>query len=351
MRTTGWRYLCESGATVEAEGGINQLWVADITYIRLGCEFVYLALVLDVFSRKVVGWALGRKLASGLAVAALEEAIAEREPPPGLVHHSNSGVQYACREYVALLEKQQMIPSMSRPGNPYDNANCESFMQDIETGRDLRSPDIWIWSNCGAKWASLSSSITTGSGCIRRWATALRKSLRKNRTHNPPGRLRVQPLSFPFPSARATTELLGIGDSNAVPFPRPQSPAVSDQGGPMTASLVSSQGFTYKMTRVTLSNCLISGVHLTVLLTSLSNGTSAFIFNKALWGVGLWLRDTGRGLARGARLSPESPDIARDPKSKIAPRINTDEREQYGRFPRSALLAPQIFPLAAAAAP
>ena len=112
--------------------GINQLWVADITYIRLGCEFVYLALVLDVFSRKVVGWALGRKLASGLAVAALEEAIAEREPPPGLVHHSDRGVQYACREYVALLEKQQMIPSMSRPGNPYDNANCESFIKTLK---------------------------------------------------------------------------------------------------------------------------------------------------------------------------------------------------------------------------
>ncbi len=203
--------------------GINQLWVADITYIRLGCEFVYLALVLDVFSRKVVGWALGRKLASGLAVAAFEEAIAEREPPPGLVHHSDRGVQYACREYVALLEKQQMIPSMSRPGNPYDNANCESFIKTLKR-EEIYAHRYMDLEQLRSRWASLSSSITTGSGCIRRWATALRKSL-KNRTHNPPGRLESATIEFSISSARATTELLGIGDSNAVPFPRPQPPA------------------------------------------------------------------------------------------------------------------------------
>ncbi len=78
--------------------GINQLWVADITYIRLKAEFVYLAVVLDGYSRKVVGWALERTLASRLAVAALEDAIVERQPPPGLVHHSDRGVQYACAE-------------------------------------------------------------------------------------------------------------------------------------------------------------------------------------------------------------------------------------------------------------
>src|SRR6516165_1234855 len=82
--------------------GIDQLWVADITYIRLRSEFVYLAVILDGFSRKVVGWKLQRTLASSLATAALEEAIARRQPPPGLVHHSDRGVQYASAEYLAI---------------------------------------------------------------------------------------------------------------------------------------------------------------------------------------------------------------------------------------------------------
>jgi putative transposase len=112
--------------------GINQLWVADITYIRLHAEFVYLAVVLDRYSRKVVGWALDRTLASRLAIAALEHAIAERKPPPGLVHHSDQGVQYASGEYVLVLRRHHMIPSMSRPANPYDNASCESFMKTLK---------------------------------------------------------------------------------------------------------------------------------------------------------------------------------------------------------------------------
>ena len=112
--------------------GVDQLWVADITYIRLKTEFVYLAVILDGFSRKVVGWSLERTLASCLAVAALQEAIATRKPPPGLVHHSDRGVQYASEEYVAVLETQGMIPSMSRPANPYDNASCESFMKTLK---------------------------------------------------------------------------------------------------------------------------------------------------------------------------------------------------------------------------
>jgi len=112
--------------------GINQLWVADITYIRLQAEFVYLAVILDTYSRKVVGWALGRTLASRLASAALEQAIRKRQPPLGVVHHSDRGVQYASDEYVALLEKHGMIPSMSRPANPYDNASCESFIKTLK---------------------------------------------------------------------------------------------------------------------------------------------------------------------------------------------------------------------------
>jgi transposase InsO family protein len=112
--------------------GINQLWVADITYIRLRREFVYLAVILDVFSRKVVSWSLGRTLEARLVLAALEQAIAERQPAPGLVHHSDRGVQYACADYVELLEKHHIVPSMSRPGNPYDNAFCESFMKTLK---------------------------------------------------------------------------------------------------------------------------------------------------------------------------------------------------------------------------
>jgi len=112
--------------------GINQLWVADITYIRLQREFVYLAVILDAYSRKVVGWELDRTLAARLPIAALEKAITERQPPPGLVHHSDRGVQYASGDYVRILSRQQMIPSMSRPANPYDNASCESFMKTLK---------------------------------------------------------------------------------------------------------------------------------------------------------------------------------------------------------------------------
>jgi len=112
--------------------GTDQLWVADITYIRLKAEFVYLAVILDAFSRKVVGWALDRTLANRLTIAALEQAIAQRRPRPGLVHHSDRGLQYARGEYVAVLEKFGMVPSMSRPANPYDNASCESFIKTLK---------------------------------------------------------------------------------------------------------------------------------------------------------------------------------------------------------------------------
>jgi putative transposase len=112
--------------------GIDQLWVADITYIRLRAEFVYLAVILDGFSRKVVGWALERTLSSRLATAALQQAIAKRQPRPGLIHHSDRGVQYASGEYAAILDQHHMIPSMSRPANPYDNASCESFIKTLK---------------------------------------------------------------------------------------------------------------------------------------------------------------------------------------------------------------------------
>jgi len=111
---------------------VNQLWVADITYIRLRTEFVYLAVVLDAFSRRVIGWALGRTLEAKLAVTALHTALTERKPQPGLVHHSDRGIQYASQEYTDMLKQHKARISMSRKGNPYDNAACESFMKTLK---------------------------------------------------------------------------------------------------------------------------------------------------------------------------------------------------------------------------
>jgi transposase InsO family protein len=111
---------------------INQLWVADITYIRLRAEFVYLAVVLDAFSRRVVGWSLGRTLEAELAIAALRMALIERQPGPGLIHHSDRGVQYASNAYTEIPKQHQAVISMSRKGNPYDNAACESFMKTLK---------------------------------------------------------------------------------------------------------------------------------------------------------------------------------------------------------------------------
>jgi transposase InsO family protein len=126
--------------------GIDQLWVADITYVRLAEEFAFLAVVLDAFSRRVIGWALDTHLRADLATAALKMAIEERRPRPGtLVHHSDRGVQYACAEYTSLLEAHGILPSMSRIGNPYDNAKAESFMKTLKQeevdGRDYRNLD------------------------------------------------------------------------------------------------------------------------------------------------------------------------------------------------------------------
>jgi transposase InsO family protein len=111
---------------------VNQLWVADITYIRLRCEFVYLAVILDAYSRRVVGWALGRSLEAELTLTALRRALAARSPLPGLVHHSDRGVQYAGGAYTALLAEYGIRGSMSRTGNPYDNAYAESFMKTLK---------------------------------------------------------------------------------------------------------------------------------------------------------------------------------------------------------------------------
>lgn len=111
---------------------INQLWIADITYIRLEVEFVYLAVVLDAFSRRVIGWALERTLEAKLTMAALKMALSRRQLKAGLVHHSDRGIQYAADDYTSLLVQHGIQISMSRKGNPYDNARTESFMKTLK---------------------------------------------------------------------------------------------------------------------------------------------------------------------------------------------------------------------------
>ncbi len=119
--------------------GVDQLWVADITYIRLAEEFVYLAVVLDAFSRRVIGWALDRTIEDDLTVAALQMALSQRTVLPGLVHHSDRGSQYASGDYTDLLKKHGLEISMSRKGNPWDNAACESFMKTLKYEEVLRN--------------------------------------------------------------------------------------------------------------------------------------------------------------------------------------------------------------------
>ena len=115
-----------------ALSGIDELWVADITYIRLLREFIYLAVILDAFSRRCIGWALERHLRAELALEALKMAIAARAVKDGLVHHSDRGVQYASADYTGLLEDSGIRISMSRRGNAYDNAKAERFMRTLK---------------------------------------------------------------------------------------------------------------------------------------------------------------------------------------------------------------------------
>jgi transposase InsO family protein len=128
----GWRVVPNLTRGMELSG-LDQLWVADITYVRLREEFAYLAVVLDAFSRRVIGWALETHMQASLPLAALKMALEARKPQPfSLVHHSDRGVQYACADYVEVLEQHNILSSMSRPANPYDNAKAESFMKTLK---------------------------------------------------------------------------------------------------------------------------------------------------------------------------------------------------------------------------
>jgi putative transposase len=127
-----WRVVPNLARQMELTG-IDQLWVADITYVRMSEEFAYLAIVLDAFSRRVIGWALETHMLASLVIAALERAIAARQPKPGtLVHHSDRGLQYASSDYTDILNANGILMSMSRVANPYDNAKAESFMKTLK---------------------------------------------------------------------------------------------------------------------------------------------------------------------------------------------------------------------------
>ena len=134
----GWRVYPNLAASLVMTT-INQLWLADITYIRLLEEFIYLAVILDAFSRRAIGWALEQRLETSLTLSALAMALEQRRPAAGLVHHSDRGVQYASQDYVAVLEMHQIRISMSRPANPWDNATCESFMKTLKCEEVYRS--------------------------------------------------------------------------------------------------------------------------------------------------------------------------------------------------------------------
>lgn len=118
---------------------INQVWIADITYIRFATSFVYLAVILDSFSRKVIGYALSNRLDTDLALAALRMALAERQPAAGCIHHSDQGVQYASHEYIKELKHWGFLISMARTGNPYENAQAESFF------KTLKYEEVNLW--------------------------------------------------------------------------------------------------------------------------------------------------------------------------------------------------------------
>jgi transposase InsO family protein len=126
--------LPEMGVT-----GLDQVWVADITYIRIKNGFVYLAIILDVYSRRVVGWAISKRLTAEIALEALECAIEHRKPLPGLVHHSDQGVQYLSEKYVAKCQGSGIHISCSRRGNPYDNAFAETFF------KTLKREEVYLW--------------------------------------------------------------------------------------------------------------------------------------------------------------------------------------------------------------
>ena len=191
--------------------GLDQIWVADITYVRLAGQFVYLAVVLDAFSRKVIGWALADHLEASLAIEALDMALTARNPAPGLIHHSDRGVQYACGDYGEKLAERGVLISMSRAGNPYDNAKAERFMRTLKeeevNGKTYASID-----EARTDIGAFSESSIIEAGCIPRSATNPRSSSKPN-SANSKSSERTQPKlchSNPVSQPRGAAQSFGV---------------------------------------------------------------------------------------------------------------------------------------------
>ena len=195
---------------------LNELWVADITYVRLQEEFVYVAVVLDAHSRRVIGWALAQHLGASVAVEALRMALLERQPSPGLIHHSDRGIQYACADYLTLLADHGVQPSMSRVGNPYDNAKAESFMKTLKQ-EQVRGND---WRDLEALRSDLATFLDITYN-HRRLHSALR--------YQTPAAFEQQLLCAKDPEA--STKLTGARELTA-PSPQTPLPGLQSQNCP-----------------------------------------------------------------------------------------------------------------------
>ena len=188
--------------------GMNQVWVADITYVRLQEEFVYLAVVLDAHSRRVVGWAIERHLGTILALRALQMALDSRRPEPGMIHHSDRGIQYACSEYVAILLQHGIQISMSRVGNPYDNAKAESLI------KTLKQEEI-----NGSSYRNYDHLVQSIAGFIE-------NVYNRRRLHSALGYQSPNEYEETLLKAKAGTTLLSVGEGGWLPpSPTPPTPA------------------------------------------------------------------------------------------------------------------------------
>ena len=149
--------------------GLNQLWVADITFIRLRSEFIYLAVVLDAYSRRVIGWDLGRTLQAELAIRALQMALSERNwKAEELIHHSDQGVQYASSDYTQILDQAEIQISMSRRGNPYDNARAERFMRTLKE-EEVHGTEYQDLEDARGRIGEFLEQVYNRKGCIQRY--------------------------------------------------------------------------------------------------------------------------------------------------------------------------------------
>ena len=159
--------------------GPNQLWVGDITYIRTRGPFVYLAVILDAWTRRVVGHAVSRRIDARLTIAALHAALAHRQPSPGCIHHTDRGSQYGSSVYRAVRAEWWMRGSMSRLGNPYDNAQAESFIKTVKC-EEACFNDYETFDDIVATCRAFSIRSTTNSDSTRRWAISARWTSRRD---------------------------------------------------------------------------------------------------------------------------------------------------------------------------